>query len=466
MMVMPAPRRLLLPLIALAASLVLPMKAVAHEIPSAVQIQTYVRPESGTLRVLVRVPLASMRDMSLPLYGPGFIVLGQEEPHISQAAATWLQGYLTVLENGNPIEGRVSSTRTSLPSDPSFISYSRALGHFQDPPLTGVELMWDQALLDVLLEYPIASAASDFALEPRFAHLGVSTTTTIRFLPTADEERIFQFHGDPGLVRLDPRWHQAALTFVRLGFRHILDGIDHLLFLLCLVIPLRRVRPLIAVVTSFTVAHSITLIAAALGMAPSVLWFPPLIETLIALSILYMAIENVVGVNTERRWMVAFAFGLIHGFGFSFLLTDSLQFAGRHLITSLLAFNVGVELGQIAVLLVAVPVLSLAFARVVDERVGTVVLSVLVAHTAWHWMLDRGRTLGSYEYRLPSLDAAFLAMGLRWLSLLVFAGGAVWLLQELFGRAGLRRPGEAAPLNPPAVKNPRPKVVADTTVSR
>ena len=107
--------------------------------------------------------------------------------------------------------------------------------------------------------------------------------------------RAFEFDGDPGLVRLDPRWHQAAWQFVKLGFFHILDGTDHLLFLFCLVIPFRRFRSLVAVVTAFTVAHSITLIASAYNLAPDALWFPPLIETLIAMSIVYMALENIVG---------------------------------------------------------------------------------------------------------------------------------------------------------------------------
>src|SRR4029077_14421226 len=152
------------------------------------------------------------------------------------------------------------------------------------------------------------------------------------------------------------------------GFEHILDGIDHLLFIFCLVIPFRKIRPLIGIVTAFTVAHSITLIASAAGLAPSGLWFPPLIEVLIALSIVYMALENIVGPKLERRWMLAFGFGLVHGFGFSFALRDSLQFAGSHLLTSLLAFNVGVEIGQIAVLCVAIPVLALVFKHVVAER--------------------------------------------------------------------------------------------------
>src|SRR5262249_19145907 len=152
-----------------------------------------------------------------------------------------------------------------------------------------------------------------------------------------------------------------------------LDGIDHLLFLFCLVIPFRRMRALVLIVTAFTIAHSITLIASASGFAPDALWFPPLIETLIAVSILYMALENIVSAaNLQRRWAIAFGFGLVHGFGFSFALRETLQFAGSHLLTSLLAFNVGVELGQLLVLAVLVPALSLVFRFVVAERMGVV----------------------------------------------------------------------------------------------
>jgi len=115
------------------------------------------------------------------------------------------------------------------------------------------------------------------------------------------------------------------------------------LFVMCLIIPFRRIRPLVVIVTSFTVAHSITLLASAFSLLPKALWFPPLIETLIAASIVYMAFENIVGSRWQRRWIIAFGFGLVHGFGFSFALRETLQFAGSHLLTSLLAFNLGVE---------------------------------------------------------------------------------------------------------------------------
>ena len=85
-------------------------------------------------------------------------------------------------------------------------------------------------------------------------------------------------------------------------------------------------------------------------MVPNFLWFPPLIETLIAASIVYMAFENIVGSQWQKRWIIAFAFGLVHGFGFSFALSETLQFAGSHLLTSLLAFNLGVEIGQLLII--------------------------------------------------------------------------------------------------------------------
>lgn len=222
--------------------------------------------------------------------------------------------------------------------------------------------------------------------------------TVLRFLPAGRPVRAFEFIGDPGMVRLDPRWHQAALRFVDLGFRHILEGTDHLLFLFCLVIPFRRLRAMVPVVTSFTVAHSITLVASAYDLAPGELWFPPLIETLVAISIVYMALENIAGgISIERRWMVTLVFGLVHGFGFSFGLRQTLQFAGSHLLTSLVSFNIGVELGQLLVLAVIIPVLDVLFRYVVAERIGTIILSAQIAHTGWHWMVERLKALRQYR---------------------------------------------------------------------
>ena len=422
---------------ALAAGLLLasPSRTDAHEIPARVTVLAFVRPEGGTLKVVVRVPLGAMRDMEFPLRGQGYLDLARAGPFLADAARLWISDALELQEDGRALaDVRVTATRVSLPSDRSFGSYQEAIAHVTGVPLPPeTELVWQQGLLDILLEYPIASEQSSFSLRPTLARLGLRTVTVLRFFPPGGGERAYQFSGDPGLVRLDPRWHHTALRFVKLGFLHILDGIDHLLFLLCLVIPFRRFRPLIAVITSFTVAHSITLIASTLGLAPAALWFAPLIETLIALSILYMAFENIVGARLERRWMLAFGFGLVHGFGFSFFLRDSLQFAGANLAASLLAFNVGVELGQILVVAAAVPVLGWLFRRI-PERIGTILLSALVAHSAWHWMSQRWSTLRQYRFEWPVLDVALLADAMRALMLVLIVAGAAWLMLVLARR--------------------------------
>jgi hypothetical protein len=413
----------------------------AHDIPSSVTVLAFVKPEGQRLRLVMRVSLESMRDVNFPITGPGYLDLARAGPLLTDATKLWLAAEIQLYENDARLGApQIVATRVSLPSDRSFSTYASALAHTTGEPLAlDTQLMWKQAMLDVVLEYPITSDRSRFSINPALARLGVHTTTVLRFVPPTGSERAFEYLGDPGLVRLDPRWHQAALRFIELGFAHILDGIDHLLFIFCLVIPFRKIRPLVAIITSFTVAHSITLMASAMGLAPNALWFPPLIEVLIAVSIVYMALENIVGPKLERRWLIAFGFGLVHGFGFSFALRQSMQFAGAHLVLSLVSFNIGVELGQLLVIALAIPALALLFKRVVAERMGTIILSALVAHTAWHWMLDRWAILRQYHVQWPTFDLALLASTTRGLMLVLIVGAAGWAMFELHGRL-VRRP--------------------------
>jgi hypothetical protein len=377
--------------------------ARAHDVPDEVRVLAFVKPEGQALKLLMRVPLKAMRDVDVPQRRGGFLDFTRVDTALRDAAMLWLSDEIELHEDDARLpRPRLLAARVSLESDRSFASYESALANFEAPRLRNdTELYWNQGLLDVLLEYPTRSDRSQFSIRPRLERLGIKVNVVLRFLPSSGETRAFDLHGDPGLVRLDPRWYQAALSFVHSGFRHILGGTDHLLFLLCLVVPFRRFWPLVAIVTAFTIAHSITLIATALGHGPDALWFPPLIEVLIAASIFYMALENVLGPKLRLRWMVAFGFGLVHGFGFAYGLQQMLQFAGAHLVTSLLAFNLGVELGQLAVLIVAIPALDFVF-RHVPKRAATVVLSLLVGHTAWHWLLERWERLSRFPW--PAAD--------------------------------------------------------------
>jgi len=402
----------------------------AHDVPNDVRIEVFLRPEGQVLRLLVRAPLASMNDISWPTSGVFLNLADPEMPNaLRDGAKDWLVDRIDVYEEDVRLAvPRIAAARVSLPSDRSFDSYDSAVRSLLGPPLPNdTELVKSQAMVDALLEYPISSARSRFAIDPHYRLLGLKALTVLRHVTADGTERRLEFHDDPGLVRLDPRWLQAVSLFVAEGFRHILSGVDHLLFLFCLAIPFRQIRRLVVVVTAFTIAHSITSLASAYQLGPDAGWFPPLVDTLIAASIFYLALENIVSPGLRRRWLLAFGFGFVHGFGFSFALRDTMQLAGSHLLTALLSFNVGVEFGQLAALAVLVPAIAFLFRFVVAERIGTIVVSAIVAHTAWHWMIDRAQLLSRYQFTWPDLTLAWFAAAVRWLMIVVAMAGAWWL---------------------------------------
>jgi HupE / UreJ protein len=428
----------------LAALTILAAPALAHFIPRDVTVLSFVKPEGNTLKVLMRVPVKGIEDVEVPRRAQEYVDLTRIEPALRDTARVFLLDNLSIYEGDTLLaNSNIVAVQFSLESDRSFENYDTALAHITGPPLPAdTSIFWEQGILDVLVEYPIQSDRSYFSIDAQFERLALTVITAVRFMPPGGIERVYELEGNAGLVRLDPRWHQAVGRFVVMGFEHILEGIDHLLFLLLLIVPFRRLRTLIPIVTAFTVAHSITLIASAYKLSPQALWFPPLIETLIAMSIVYMALENVVKPNAAARWVITFAFGLVHGFGFSFVLEHTLQFAGSHLLTSLLAFNVGVELGQLLVLVIVVPLLNYMFKHVIAERMGTIILSVIVGHTAWDWMIERFGVLQMFPW--PDVTTADLASALRWLFVLVALTAGVWLVYVLTQRPGDRKAGEPA----------------------
>jgi hydrogenase/urease accessory protein HupE len=170
-----------------------------------------------------------------------------------------------------------------------------------------------------------------------------------------------------------------------MGVEHILFGYDHLVFLLGLVLVGGRLRAILLVVTAFTVAHSITLGLAVLGVwAPS----PRFVEPLIALSVAYVGVENQFVKDAEKRWMITFPFGLVHGFGFAGALGE-ISLPRAEIPSALLAFNLGVEAGQLAVLALVLPLVFAARKRVWFERKGVKLLSLVIAALGVVWFVLR-----------------------------------------------------------------------------
>jgi len=413
----------------LAGTLVVPARA--HEIPNDVVIHVYFKPEAPRLRLLLRAPLEAMTDIDWPMSGPGGVLdIARADPYLTDASTLWLGDNLQVLEDGTPLPyPNVIAVRASLPGDGAFQSYDQALAQILGPKLPpDRQLIKNQGMLDVLFEYPIQSDQSQFTLYPRFVRLGIRTQTLVRFVAPDGRIRFFELHGDQGPILLEPRWFEAAWRFVVDGFWHILDGAEHVLFLFCLLIPFRRLSALWPIVTSFVIAHTLALVASVYDMTPAALWFPTFVDTAMAASILYMTFENILGPRLERRWMLTFAFGLIHGFAFAFALQQTIQFAGDHVLVSIVAFNVGLEAGLVLLTVLLVPSLTLLFRYGIAERLGTIVLSVLVGHTAWHWTWDRYAQLVQYQFAWPAMDAAFLAIVLRWMMVLVVMVSAGWII--------------------------------------
>ena len=183
--------------------------------------------------------------------------------------------------------------------------------------------------------------------------------------------------GDAGLL-------SSARQFVALGVEHILAGIDHVLFLLVLLLGARSFRSVVELATAFTVAHSITLALAALGWV----YVPAaIVEPLIALSIAYVAVENVLGGESRHRLAVVFGFGLLHGLGFASTLSFTDQMSAQ-LLASLVSFNIGIELGQALIVAVAFPLL-LAVRRLAFSAPAHAGAAVVAATFGLMWFFER-----------------------------------------------------------------------------
>jgi len=223
---------------------------------------------------------------------------------------------------------------------------------------------------------------------------GTITEVLVRLLPlegTAVDARLTP-EAPSFLVPVQASVWDLAATYTLLGVEHILYGLDHLLFVLALLLLVRGGWAIVKTVTAFTVAHSITLAAATLGYIS----LPPrAVDAVIALSIVFLAAEICRVLSGERPlsarkpWIVAFAFGLLHGFGFASALAGA-GLPADAIPLALLAFNIGVELGQIAFLAVALP--SLAALALLYESLRLPALRVgayAIGGVAAAWMLER-----------------------------------------------------------------------------
>ncbi len=243
--------------------------------------------------------------------------------------------------------------------------------------------------IEVVAVHDTTGRSSTLTLQSTFHDITDDEHRVIARLERAGESTPFVLHaGAPSHESSGPTRARSARrgTFgamLLLGVEHILTGYDHLVFLACLLLPGGTWRSRALIVTSFTAAHSLTLGLAAMRFITLPERF---VEAAIAVSIAYVALENLLG-GTRQRWPAAFLFGLVHGFGFAGML-DLLHLPTSQWLVSVLAFNLGVEVGQLAVVAVAMPVLAFV-ARTSWHRRAVQVTSAGVFALAVFWIVER-----------------------------------------------------------------------------
>ena len=316
-----------------------------------------------------------------------------------------MQGFKLTVDN-KTVDGKVGLVYVfKNGTQPNFATLDEAKQAFQKKQLftelkQGVYV--GDATVDVLLHYSSQSTIYEYALssslDPGLPDQDETANLVLDYSPGGVQ--VFRARGllhEPIMVSRSV--FDAVVTFIKEGVNHILEGLDHVLFVICLVLGAMRLKPLFFRVTGFTVGHTITLSLGFFGFVPAAAWFVPAVETGIALSIVYVAVIAVVPKfqKEKNEWTVVAVTGLIgllHGLGFSFVLQNILQVTSPSIWQSLLAFNLGVEIGQLLIVIVTWWVLySLGLFSKRVAKMSRYFIATACALTALFWVLERGNNV-------------------------------------------------------------------------
>ncbi|HEX7797549.1 MAG TPA: HupE/UreJ family protein [Vicinamibacterales bacterium] len=407
--------------------------AATRPIPEVVNVKVFAHVENSGLDLLVRVPLAAVKDIQFPVRGEaGYLDLDALPSILPGAADQWIAGGFQVFDRGVPVSRpEVEQPRISLISDQSFDSYQSALGHLTAAPVArGENLFLDQVWFDMRLRYRLSSNQPTLAIDPKVAAWGIRVSTDLKIVDAAGQVRTLVFEGNPGTIYLAPQWIDAGRQFMDRGSRFVRSTAPLLLFVFCLVLPFRRYRPATPPVVAFVAMLLVGLLAAMVGLKSDAVWFQPLLAVLEVAAILLVAFANIVDqVTPRRRTLFACCAGLVFGLSSAPALETALQFGGSHPLVSVLAFSTGVVVTLIAAAVFVVPVMSYLFSRARTERIERIIVSALAADTAWGWLTDRWTQLAKIPFAVV-FETGAAALVLRVLAGLVLLAGALWFLND------------------------------------
>jgi hypothetical protein len=365
------------------------------------EILTYLRAEGATLQVLMRIPMAFLVEARLPVRPDRYLDLAGMDAAVVAVAADVARN-LDVMDDGRPLASPRSTWTISRTTDASFASYEMALAHLRAPrAAAAASFDPDAAFVDLSLEYQGLSPQGRLSLRVN----GLRTTnrpsqTRTVYVTSGGRSRIFVTSGTPRRIALEPRWPAVAAMFASLGIERLTQDVLHLLFVLCLVVPLRPARSTLGTFGRFAAAF-------AAAIAVPALWEPAgfadtsadsrllLYRSLAGGALVVAALQNITPPRGGWVEAAAIAFGVFDGLVFGTAYTENLSYAGSHPIVSLAGFVAPILAASLWLFVVARPLVAGVY-RVLPRRTGSaagaflqdrwglVLLSVIPLHAGLH----------------------------------------------------------------------------------
>ena len=418
-----------------------PAAVSAQNARQVIEITSFVSVDAHSIDLVVRVPLS--------LLDPGSFRVVNDKIDLSSSHAgtekllAELGRAILLSEDGLPLHPSSQQSRLSLPVNRAFDTYRAAAAHVSMPTPADTEIYSGQGFFDAHFGYRIASPASGFALHTKFgADRMAFARLSIRYLAHGEAPRSFVVTGTSQQVALNPTGYQVARGFVVRGAMQVLSAPAQWLFLLALMLPVRRTADVVSSTGAFVAGLSLALIGTSGALAPAGQWFAPFGATLTAAALLAVTVHNGVSVSAAHRPLAAGAFGLAHGFFFSSGLIQEMSFASIHSALAILAFDVGIALAAVSAIAIIIVVLALPLPHLTG-RVWIIVPSALIGHSAWHWLDEASSEL--WQTTWPAIDTRAILLLLRWCAVVVVAIGAAKALSSRFGSS---RPDQEQGLAP------------------
>jgi hypothetical protein len=409
-----------------------------HDLPQDTVMHAFFRVQGSEAHLLVRVPLDLLHGISWPT-NHGEYAVGDSQAALNQALDA-LGHAILIWQDGERLTPTTSSGQLAALGDLSFANPEAAAAHIAQPTEAGLKIAVDLGYLDAHFIYPIRPAPAVFSIQSRVAEdLQDLSKLIVQFVPDGSNwGGAMTISAQSGRVALNPNRAQAALGFTLVGMQGLLTNTDCLLFILCLMIPFRRARDFGALYAAFVLANLISLAGAAFGFAPDGVWFGAFAASVSAVLTFFLALGNIFGAHLQRRKLWTGLFGFVLGFELAKLLVERLQFAGAHSQIALWFFAAGVDFGALLAFALAFLGLALILRGARAGRIGIIVLSALVAHASWHWMVDRLGLL--WQMPWPAMTMSGFYHLAQWIFVVLLAAGAYTLAAQRIERRWPRAP--------------------------